>query len=301
MASEDDSLRKIPMFTAVHPDNKAYFREIATPKKFIKEMRSNIAVACAQCTKYAEEGKELLRCGKCKIAWYCSKDCQKKQWPIHKQVCKEASSSIPKLLNSFVVNPLLNHFMQLAFIISFNLNEKLILDEPFIVRCDIAVEPADMMYVMRLVMGQLPPAERAQGTEGMLQIKSFLPLRASETIDRARMEIWKNTKTGNVERGFTKNAVGLVDFYMKGTEQTITYGVVIQDDAIRRVNEGVGFAMESALLPGKSEVPLTRQSCLDFINMHIRSDKRNQLRLRTHMTKQDVDKYRNSDDAEAST
>jgi hypothetical protein len=29
-----------------------------------------------------------------------------------------------------------------------------------------------------------------------------------------------------------------------------------------------------------------------FINMHIRSDKRNQLRLRTHMTKEDVAKYR---------
>lgn len=28
-------------------------------------------------------------CGKCKAKWYCSADCQKKNWPEHKKTCKE--------------------------------------------------------------------------------------------------------------------------------------------------------------------------------------------------------------------
>lgn len=27
------------------------------------------------------------KCSRCKLAWYCSRDCQVKDWPKHKQVC----------------------------------------------------------------------------------------------------------------------------------------------------------------------------------------------------------------------
>ena len=37
-----------------------------------------------------------------------------------------------------------------------------------------------------------------------------------------------------------------------------------------------------------------------FINMHIRSDKKNQLRLRTHLSKAEIDKMRSSSDEEES-
>ncbi|KAJ6585163.1 hypothetical protein B0H19DRAFT_1108589 [Mycena capillaripes] len=30
----------------------------------------------------------LLKCGKCKTATYCNKDCQRAHWPVHKQFCK---------------------------------------------------------------------------------------------------------------------------------------------------------------------------------------------------------------------
>ena len=31
-----------------------------------------------------KNGKALLRCGKCKTAQYCSKECQMDMWPAHK-------------------------------------------------------------------------------------------------------------------------------------------------------------------------------------------------------------------------
>ena len=38
-----------------------------------------------------QSSKALMRCGACKIALYCNKQCQKNGWPAHKQVCRKAN------------------------------------------------------------------------------------------------------------------------------------------------------------------------------------------------------------------
>ena len=45
---------------------------------------------CSFCQKQGDEGK-LLTCGRCKIAKYCGKECQKQDWPSHKQRCQKRS------------------------------------------------------------------------------------------------------------------------------------------------------------------------------------------------------------------
>ena len=48
----------------------------------LSSMRMRI---CSHCLR---ERKELSRCSQCKVMFYCGKQCQTKDWGIHKQECK---------------------------------------------------------------------------------------------------------------------------------------------------------------------------------------------------------------------
>ena len=52
--------------------------------------------ACAVCARSALIGASISRCGRCKVVRYCSSQCAKAHWPVHKAVCQElANTAVP--------------------------------------------------------------------------------------------------------------------------------------------------------------------------------------------------------------
>ncbi|KAF9113338.1 hypothetical protein BGX27_001788 [Mortierella sp. AM989] len=62
---------------------------------------------CLRCSKTStSDGSALKRCSKCKVAAYCSKDCQKEDWKAHKKLCASlARDAAPKALSATPEKP----------------------------------------------------------------------------------------------------------------------------------------------------------------------------------------------------
>ncbi|KAJ9604573.1 hypothetical protein H2200_010686 [Cladophialophora chaetospira] len=56
---------------------------------------------CATCGKEATEKESLKRCGKCHETQYCSRECQKDDWKMHKRTCgKEPTNPFKDFLHT---------------------------------------------------------------------------------------------------------------------------------------------------------------------------------------------------------
>lgn len=169
------------------------------------------------------------------------------------------------MMQNFFSNALLNHILQVALVIAFKMHEKPIIGSPFIARCTVTIQPADVMYYMQLLMGRFSDEEVKKGMEGMLQISSLVPLDPRKDMDRARLELWKLSGRTAAEHGQASVPVGIVDMQLKGEVHSQSFGIMISDDAVKRA-QSAGFEMESALLPGRTQVPMSEQACIEYVN-----------------------------------
>ncbi|KAJ7230115.1 hypothetical protein GGX14DRAFT_409997 [Mycena pura] len=288
---------QLPMqIHAIHPDNKKNFKALATPRKDIRATRTGMRTACTKCfkTDLDHPELELRRCGKCKGVWYCSKECQTAHWPQHKKSCKEVEGSgFQKLVQNFYSNPILNKHLQACFIIHFDLLRRPVLDAPFMARVDIAIEPADMPAFFNVFCGEPVPA----GTfMGMLQVNRFTPLSPEAMADLTpmRREIWRQARESADKSGYAGHPVGLVEFGTGDSEQTLTCAVHVQPGAMELVRQAPPWEMKSSITGKVTEKPFNIETCMEFMNTHIRADKKNQLLLRTEMRPFDIQVIRDA-------
>merc|ERR1712098_443921 len=50
--------------------------------------KNRALVSCANCRTSEKSEKQFQKCSRCRSVFYCSKACQKSDWPNHKQICK---------------------------------------------------------------------------------------------------------------------------------------------------------------------------------------------------------------------
>ncbi|KAF5833440.1 hypothetical protein DUNSADRAFT_10266, partial [Dunaliella salina] len=48
-----------------------------------------LQAASTKCANCGASGGELLRCSRCKAAWFCSLKCHRAYWPMHRSFCKK--------------------------------------------------------------------------------------------------------------------------------------------------------------------------------------------------------------------
>ena len=60
-------------------------------------------MVCANCDAIPNK-EPFKKCAKCRHAAYCSKECQKKHWPVHKTVCKSAPKELCSQKTAAVVS-----------------------------------------------------------------------------------------------------------------------------------------------------------------------------------------------------
>jgi hypothetical protein len=52
----------------------------------------SLPLLCRKCKKSDDASEQFKQCSRCKVTYYCNRDCQKAHWKIHKKECRVAPS-----------------------------------------------------------------------------------------------------------------------------------------------------------------------------------------------------------------
>jgi hypothetical protein len=52
----------------------------------------SLPLLCRKCKKSDDASEQFKQCSRCKVTYYCNRDCQKAHWKIHKKECRIAPS-----------------------------------------------------------------------------------------------------------------------------------------------------------------------------------------------------------------
>ncbi|KAJ6594919.1 hypothetical protein B0H19DRAFT_1057128 [Mycena capillaripes] len=285
--SSNASTRPIQIH-AIHPDNEKNFKALAAASKDIRSTRTNIQAVCTNCLRNNGDEPELdlLRCGRCKGVWYCSKDCQKKHC-IRGAAAKWKARESAGLCKTYApTGSLARISKRVSFFTSTSSGPRSSTNH-LMARIDLGIEPADVPEFFNIFVNE--PVDTAN-MKGMLRVNGFTPLTPQQMDDLTpmRMNIWRQARENADRLGFQGDYVGLMEFGNGTSQQKITCTIHIQQAAMDLVRESQPWVMTSAITGRVTEAPFNIETCMEFINTHFRADKKDQLLLRCPMRESDV-------------
>ncbi|KIJ13052.1 hypothetical protein PAXINDRAFT_170812 [Paxillus involutus ATCC 200175] len=282
--------KEVEIIHATHPQSQEWFRLTATPQHLIKSGRSAVQVMCSSC--FIARPK-LQTCQRCKSVWYCSKECQKKHWPQHKTHCTPAgrSKGATKLIETLVANITVILMLQICAVLDLGLlddkKKEVGFKVPFMIRVDIGIEPTDVVKFVKLCLTDEPIPETVEGLVQVNHFISHVPGRSGYApLTPTRDKLWRTEREKANKEGKSDEPLGLLEFVNDSCFSMIM-PLRIYAGAQKFARNAEPFVTVSAFTGIKSEKPLTVETCMEYINLHIRADKQNQLKLRTEMTESD--------------
>ncbi|KAG1717690.1 hypothetical protein EDD22DRAFT_793353 [Suillus occidentalis] len=196
------------------------------------------------------------------------------------------------------MNPVIFGYLKVGAVFACGLfdNPRIGFDTPFLARVEIAIEPSDILDFVGLYFN-----DRAVGgkLQGMVQINAITPWKSPSMqapLTPKRLNLWHEARARCNAEGFAKDPVGLVEFVGCRSEHdagnSMTAELHIPDIALAIARRREPFVGVSAVTGALIKQPMSAAACLEFVNLHIRADKQNQLHLRTGMTEQDLEAIR---------
>ncbi|KAF9485110.1 hypothetical protein BDN70DRAFT_871821 [Pholiota conissans] len=254
----------------------------------IKKKRKQLAKSCVGCKQLETKDRVFKVCSKCQARFYCSKECQRNDWPEHKLTCSkfQRQKRLQKLATTLFVNFDLSAFLSFAVIYKLGLLNPPKRDrEPFSILVHLAVEPVDILDFAR-IRGDLGPDEAAitgGRKQGMIQVTGILPcpehLLPHETL--AEFGRLKGSKSVEYASGNSGPVGALV--FMLG-DVTFELPSVIVAGILEMAREADPFTQIIGDTGRTRTLPITVETCIEYINTKIRADKDNRFLLRTEVT-----------------
>ncbi|KAJ7839436.1 hypothetical protein B0H14DRAFT_3869737 [Mycena olivaceomarginata] len=288
----------------VHPDIKKYHKSYSTSTKDLREVRAQVKQACAVCGNLKDELRRIAQQARqCKHASYCSKECQKADWPTHKFACSAADSGVnmTKIAQTLNASSFINMQLQGVFIDAFDLLRDPRVDRPFAARVDIGIEPTDPMAFVNIYGGG-PAAEKA---EGMVQVNAFTPLPDAWITEQAA-QVWHTARASATSAGLATSPVGVLS---KANALVKIFPITISPQMMNMMRNSPTFQRVSSLTGITTVVPVDVTSLIVYVpmlrflfprilaltlmptkmlNKQHPADDKNKLSLRTEMTPGDV-------------
>ncbi|KAJ7323584.1 hypothetical protein DFH08DRAFT_887440 [Mycena albidolilacea] len=255
--------------------------------KTVRSRRKALTIFCCGCGQREDTLDRPLRyCSMCQVASYCSKECQKSDWPEHKPIC--GAAGIPKLIKSLMANPDLLVPLGGCFILAFDLIDCARCSEPLFARLDVALEPSDIFNCAKIFLGLgegtlasrsgSKKAGKGKNYDGMLQVNAFTPITNPKRITDSHRVVWQCERAKADAAGYRANEVVLMDIFHADGQMSMT----------------IPMQLSPGLKDLTTRDPCTIETSIQILNAYIRADRKNKMLLRAQMRPADLQVIRDA-------
>ncbi|KIK60521.1 hypothetical protein GYMLUDRAFT_97234 [Collybiopsis luxurians FD-317 M1] len=248
-------------------------------------------LACDDTTRRAD----LRVCSRCKTVRYCSKECQRADWPKHKPVCLVTSPTIISLTRRMTEHAMaLHRFVHVLYvgaIFALDLTNDPAAADKFFVIVPLTMMPADLPLLFQTMSAN--PGYDWTRLELGLSVGEFVAIEKDKIAEKVRRDATRVQLRDNSIAGLPTVTFVLVPY--EGEEEKepqinedTSYflgALPIPQEYLDEVKKGMKSRVSSALL-GREEYLITRENVIDVMegfNNEVRNDKSNHLKLRGYL------------------